>query len=441
MSRRSRKLPQDPVRARIDSMSHEGRGVAKVGGKTVFIDGALPGEEVLFRFLKKHASFDEGMAVEILVPSAKRIAPGCPHFQICGGCRLQHLSAEEQIRFKEGVLLEQLKHIGGVSPETVIPALRGPEWGYRRKARLGVKYVEAKGRVVIGFREKQGRFLADLDSCPVLHPAVGDRLLELQALITGLSIRKHIPQIEVAVGEQATVLVFRHMQPFLETDLQLLGAFQTRTGMMICLQPGGPETVTPLAPGQDLFQEYSLPGHEVSFRFHPLDFTQVNFSINEAMVDRVIGMLQPEGDEQVLDLFCGLGNFSLPLARCAGRVTGVEGDRALVQRATENAGRNGLSNVDFQVCDLLQEDLAAGFLGTAWDKVLLDPPRLGAREVLARLTLQHTKRLVYVSCNPATLARDAGILVREKGFRLVQAGVMDMFPHTAHVESIACFER
>ena len=422
-------------------MSHEGRGIARIGGKTVFIEGALPGEMVRFRYLNRRASFDEGLAIEILEPAANRVTPRCPHFQTCGGCNLQHLAQEEQLRLKEGMLIEQLRRVGGITPEKILSPLLGPVWGYRRKARLGVKYLQGKDKVIIGFREKQGRYLADIDTCPVLHPTVGDRLTELRSLVSGLSVREHIPQIEVAVSETSAALVLRHLRPFSEADLNQLRSFQTHTGLVLCLQAKGPETVTALMPDQEYSLEYSLPRHAVLFRFQPLDFTQVNFDINREMVDRVLELMQPQADEQVLDLFCGLGNFSLPLARYAGAVTGVEGDLSLVQRAGENAVRNGITNARFQVGNLMSEDLPEVLLAQHWDKILLDPPRTGAQEILRQLDLKQIKRLIYISCNPATLARDAGILVNEKGMRLTHTGVMDMFPHTAHVESIACFER
>jgi 23S rRNA (uracil1939-C5)-methyltransferase len=441
MPRRIRKELSVPVDTRVESLSHECRGVARIKGKTVFIEGALPGELVRFRYLNRRSNFDEGLAIEILEPAEKRITPLCAHFHSCGGCNLQHLAPDEQLHLKEGMLLDQLRRAGGIAPEKILCPLRGPVWGYRRKARLGVKYLQGKDKVIIGFREKQGRYLADLDTCPVLHPAVGNRLHELRSLISGLSIREHIPQIEVAVSEASAVLVLRHLRPFNEADLDRMRSFQTHTGLVLCLQAKGPETITALLPDQDCSLEYALPRHDVSFRFQPLDFTQVNFDINREMVDRVIELMQPQADEQILDLFCGLGNFSLPLARYAGAVTGVEGDSSLVQRAGENTVRNGITNVRFQVGNLMNEDISHAFLAQHWNKILLDPPRTGAQEILRLLNLQQVERLIYISCNPATLARDAGILVNEKGMRMTQAGVMDMFPHTAHVESIACFER
>jgi len=441
VSRRSRKLPQDPVAASIESLSHEGRGIAHVNGKTVFIDRALPGEEVMFRYDRIKASFDEGHAVEIIQSSDSRTEPQCRHFGMCGGCSLQHMQAGDQIRMKEKVLLEQLQHIGKVVPEQILEPLTGPVWGYRRKARLGVKYVIKKGKVLIGFREKRGRYLADLESCEVLHPHIGKRLTELQALIGNLDIYDQIPQLEVAIGRSSTALVFRHMQALGQGDEEKLAQFQAASGCSIYLQPAGPDSVVPLNGSTDTALDYRLEKYDLDIHFKPLDFTQVNFDINESMLDRVMDLLEPQSSDTILDLFCGLGNFTLPLATRAGRVTGVEGSRDLVERARQNAQANGIQNAELYAFDLMQEDLKANFLDKKYNKILLDPPRTGAKEILTHLDLKAVEKIVYVSCNPATLARDAGILVNEKGFRLIQGGVMDMFPHTSHVESIACFGR
>jgi 23S rRNA (uracil1939-C5)-methyltransferase len=441
MSRRSRKLPGNHVLASIESLSHEGRGIARVDGKTVFIDNALPGEQVMFRYTGRRSAYDEGYAIEIIEASAKRVEPGCPHFEICGGCSLQHMPAAEQIALKEKVLQEQFRHIGGVVPQAFLAPLTGPEWGYRRKARLGVRYVVKKGRLIIGFREKQGKFLADLQTCKVLHPQVGNRLTELQVLLGSLDRYDHIPQVEVAVGTLQAALVIRHMQPLTEADMQRLQDFQQDTGLAIYLQSGGPATIIPLNTATNQSLAYTLEQYGIEIRFQPTDFTQVNHAINEAMVASVIGMLKPDRTDAVLDLFCGLGNFSLPLAKYAARVTGVEGSSDLVARAKQNADVNDITNAQFHAYDLMQEDLSANFLNTTFDKILLDPPRSGAKEIITLLDMKSVQRIVYVSCNPATLARDAGILVQKKGFKLTRAGVMDMFPHTAHIESIACFER
>ncbi len=440
MSRRKKRPPATPVETTINSLSHEGRGVARINGKTTFIDGALPGERVMFRYIRGHARFDEGIVVEVLKPSSLRIEPKCKHFLQCGGCSLQHLSPADQIGHKQGVLLEQLRHIGAVEPEAILPPLTGITWGYRRKARLAVKHVVKKGKVLVGFREKHGGFVADISRCVVLHPAVGERITELQQLIGGLTIKNQIPQIEIAVGDQNAVLVFRHLREPSQDDLHKLADFQAATGLSVCLQPGGLDSVAPLNASTDTKLSYRLQDFGLEMHFLPTDFTQVNFDINQPMVKRVIDLLAPTNEESVLDLFCGLGNFSLPLAKYAASVTAVEVSADLIERARRNAKSNGIANVEFHACDLMQAALEASFLRRHYDKILLDPPRSGAEQAVRHMDLNKASRLVYVSCNPATLARDAGILVNEKGFKLKQAGVMDMFPHTSHVESIALFE-
>lgn len=442
MSRRNRRLrlAAEPVRATITDLTHEGRGVTRVDEKTVFVDGALPGEEVMFTYVNTHRNYDEGAAIEILSPSPLRVEPECPHFGICGGCSLQHLAAEAQIEAKQKVLLDNLRHIGKVEPVEILPALRGPHWGYRSKARLGVKYVEKKGKVLVGFRERRTSYIAELQQCEVLHPSVGHRLEALAALIEGLNARSRIAQIEVAVDDEHTALVFRNLDPLDGHDRGRLISFAKENDLQMFLQPGGPDTVAPLWP-EEITLSYRLPAFDVDFRFLPTDFTQVNREINRSMVQRAVDLLDPQSDERVLDLFCGLGNFTLPLARRSGAVVGVEGSDALVARARENAERNGISNVTFHMADLSADLSQAPWWRDGFDKVLLDPPRSGAEETLAHLARLGISRIVYVSCNPATLARDAGILVNEFGYRLEQAGVMDMFPHTAHVESIALFTR
>jgi 23S rRNA (uracil1939-C5)-methyltransferase len=430
----------DPVEVSIESLSHEGRGLAHLDGKATFIDGALAGERVLFRYTRRRGRFDEGVVTEVLRSSPERVEPRCPHFGVCGGCSLQHMSPEAQIRHKEAVLLEQLRYIGGVAPDAVLPSLTGPIWSYRRKARLGVKFVEKKGGALVGFRERQGRLLAELTRCEVLHERVGTRFMALRDLIGGLDAARQIPQIEVAVSDESAALVFRHLQPLSQQDLERLVTFGKATGLWILLQPGSPDSVTPLWPGSPAPLIYQLPGG-IEVRFLSTDFTQVNADINRAMVGRVLELLDPDPGDRVLDLFCGLGNFTLPLAQRAGSVTGIEGEQSLVERAKANAELNGIGNVEFLQENLAAPGLDAPILNASYYKILLDPPRTGALEVVTRLGFQGVKRVVYVSCNPATLARDTRVLTSEKGFRLVKAGVMDMFPHTTHVESIALFER
>lgn len=439
--RRHKKLPSDPQTAQVTSLSHEGRGVAQVNNKKTFIEGALPGEQVLFRYKKSRSRFDEGVAVEVITPSADRVTAKCNHFEICGGCNQQHIDPQAQIRHKQSVLVEQLKHIGNVEPAELLPPLTGPVWGYRNKARLGVKYVEKKQKLLIGFREKFSPFIADIQQCEVLNPAVGTLLEALQELIGSLTIYNKIPQIEVAVAESATALVLRHLVAPHEDDLEKLEDFSSRHDIDFYMQSGGIESVVPLIPEKITPLTYSLPDHSVNIEFFPTDFTQVNFAINRFMVNHTIDLLALDETDRVLDLFCGLGNFSLPIAKKVSHVTGVEGDEGLVERAHYNAELNKVNNIEFRKLNLADPVLLKGLLKNNTNKILIDPPRTGAQELINNLDFSSVDRIVYVSCNPATLARDAGILVNEKGFSLQQAGVIDMFPHTAHVESIALFIR
>ncbi len=442
MSKRRKKLPE-PRTAIIDDMAHDGRGIAHVEGKTVFIHRALPGEAVRFRYLRTRGKFDEGDVLEVLRASPDRVEPRCAHFGLCGGCSLQHLEAEAQIAAKQLRLLDNLRNIGCVEAGTVLPPLTDARWGYRRKARLGVKYMRRDRVVRVGFRERSSSFLANLQRCEVLHPRIGEHIDELSALVGQLSIKDRIPQIEVAVGDANAALVFRHLADLSEQDLELLRDYGRRRGLIIFLQSGGPKTVQRLWPaeeGADTVLDYCLPDYGVEMRFRPTDFTQVNAGLNRQMIERAIELLAPRPGERILDLFCGLGNFSLPLARRTGFVVGVEGEAGLVARARENAERNGIGNVAFHAADLNGDLGAEPWFGKGFDKLLLDPPRSGAPVVVANLPKPLPRRIVYVSCDPATLARDAGILVHEQGYRLLSAGVMDMFPHTGHVESIALFE-
>ncbi len=438
MSRAQKFAHLPPVRVTIEGLTHEGRGVARVEGKTVFVDGALPGEEISFRYTARKKSFDEGEVAEIHQPSPDRVTPRCPHFGLCGGCALQHLAPMAQIRSKQQVLLDDFQHIGGVTPATLLPPLEGLHWGYRRKARLGVKYVIKKGRLLVGFRERRSPYLADLSRCEVLHPSVGERITQLAELIGTLDLHDRIAQLEVAVDDQHTALVLRNLAPLTESDRARLIEFAQQQQLWLYLQPGGNDTVTPLWPEQ-MELSYRLGAFEVEFGFGPTDFTQVNYEINQQMVERAVALLDPQPTDRVLDLFCGIGNFSLPLARRAAEVVGVEGASESVVRARQNAERNGITNAQFHAADLTTDLAAAPWWRGGFDKALLDPPRSGAQETLEQLAKLKVGRIVYVSCNPATLARDAGILVKEYGYRLEQAGVMDMFPHTAHVESIALF--
>ncbi|HET6603775.1 MAG TPA: 23S rRNA (uracil(1939)-C(5))-methyltransferase RlmD [Xanthomonadaceae bacterium] len=427
--------------AAIVDLSHDGRGVARREGKTVFVSGALPGERVRARQTGRRRSFDEAVTLEVLERAPDRVEPRCPHFGQCGGCTLQHMDAQRQIQAKQRVLVENLARIGHVEAASVLAPLTAEPWGYRRKARLGVKWVEKKGRAVVGFREAGNpRFIADLSRCEVLVPAVGERIAAISALLTSLDARAQLPQIEVAAGDDTVALVFRHLQPISDGDRRKLVDFGRTHGFAIFLQPGGVDSVHALWPESPTL-EFSIAGHELRLAFLPLDFVQVNTSMNHRMVDHALALLDPQPTDRVLDLFCGLGNFTLPIARRAGAVVGVEGEAGLVQRARDNAVANGIGNARFHVADLCVDLHGEPWYGQGFDRILLDPPRSGAEAVVRSLPLEAARRIVYVSCHPGSLARDAGILVHERGFVLRAAGVMDMFPHTAHVESIAMFER
>jgi 23S rRNA (uracil1939-C5)-methyltransferase len=429
---------REPYPIDIENLSHEGRGVGRVNGKTVFVSGALPTEKVRARTVRRRPSFDEAVVVEVLEASPNRVEPKCPHTDVCGGCSLQHLVADRQIEHKESVLFELLDHHAGISPRDRLPALRGPEWGYRRKARLGVKYVPKKGGALVGFREKAAPYIADMEVCEVLHPAVGGRLMDLRCLVNGLSIPDRIPQIEVAAGDETVALVFRHLAPLDDADLALMADFQRRTEIGIYLQPGAEHTIHPLD-RETSFLSYRINGLRIEFA--AADFTQVNGAINRSMVDLVTNQLAVAPHDHLADLFCGLGNFSLPLARHAGIVLGVDGSMDMIRRARENARLNAIENCTFSCADLADENDVATIDINGFNKLLLDPPRTGADVLLKGLDLGALHRVVYVSCNPLTLARDAKTVVERYGFELVRAGVMDMFPHTAHVESIAVFEK
>ncbi|MEC7815300.1 MAG: 23S rRNA (uracil(1939)-C(5))-methyltransferase RlmD [Pseudomonadota bacterium] len=446
MSKRRRKvLPQEPLRCQIETLSHDGRGIARADGKTQFVDGALPGELVMAKMVSTRSRFDELRTVEVLEPAGDRQTPPCEFADLCGGCSLQHMSADAQIRFKENTLKEHFAHFGGIEPEQWIEPMRSPDsLGYRRKARLGVRFVKARDSVLVGFREKRNSFLTDINRCAVLDPRIGDRIQPLRDLIQSLNAFDRIAQVEVACGDDTAAMVFRNMDDLVPEDHQKLVAFGQAHDLHIYLQPKGPDTVHriwPASTGRDDERlSYRMDAFDLQMQFHPMDFTQVNAGINRTMVERAVDWLDVQPGERVLDLFCGLGNFTLPLARKGAQVVGVEGDDAMVVRGRENARLNGLDNVEFHGADLHGDFTGQSWAKEGFDKILIDPPRSGAEEICKYLTAFGANRIVYVSCNPATLARDAGVMVRN-GYRLVRAGVMDMFPHTTHVESIALFER
>jgi len=430
----------------IESLTQDSRGVCHIDGKAVFVSDVLPGEELKVRIVRNKRRFAEADIEEMLQASPKRVEPPCRYFGLCGGCGLQHLHSDEQLASKEQVLLEQLEHIGHVKPQSVLPMMRGETLGYRRKARVGVKYVIKKERVLVGFRERKSPFIADMEACLVLHPLVGQRLTVLRDLIADLSIFDAIPQVEVAVADKVA-LVFRHLKDLSLEDEQKLAAFAQQQRVEVYLQSAGPDSIVWLNP-ESLIKEAPPPLHylledwQLRMAFQPNDFVQINFEINRKMIAQAMSLLEVTKSDRVLDLFCGLGNFSLPLARQVDQVIAVDVDQALIQRAADNAAVNQLSNVKFYAADLFLDQRQTDWWSQiAFNKVLLDPARTGAIEILPHLAAKKPERIVYVSCNPATLARDAGLLVNECGYRLVSAGVMDMFPHTHHVESMALFVR
>ncbi|GBE07494.1 23S rRNA (uracil(1939)-C(5))-methyltransferase RlmD [bacterium BMS3Bbin11] len=440
MARRRRHAPPIEMTVSIESMTNDSRGVAHHDGKAVFVDGALPGEVVLCQTTRRSSKYDEAKVLEVLDASDDRVQPRCSASGICGGCSLQHMSDASQIHAKQQVLIDNLQKIGKVEPEAILSPLQGAHWNYRRKARLGVKLVPKKGGVLVGFREKQSGYLAVMDSCEVLDDRFSQLIIPLRRLIEKISIAKRIPQIEIAAGDDQGILVFRHLEPLLDSDLELLKDFGRQKGLSIMLQSGGPDSIVALYPETIELLEYRLDEWDISIRFRPSDFTQINAGINKLMIAKAVELLAPEEDDEVLDLFCGVGNFTLPLSRITHHVMGIEADSALVQMARENAIHNGIANAEFITADLYDTPLDGSWLHQKWDRILLDPPRSGALEVLERLPELQAKRIVYVSCNPATLARDSGILVHRHNYKLTATGVMDMFPHTKHVESIAIFE-
>jgi 23S rRNA (uracil1939-C5)-methyltransferase len=435
----ARDLTSSIATADVVDLAHDGRGVARVEGKAVFIEGALPGERVRYRVHKRRKQMDEAGLVEVLIPSPDRVVPRCAHFGICGGCSLQHLSPAAQLAAKERQLLENLQRIGNVQPARILAPLRGPDWAYRRRARLGVKYVHKKGRVLAGFREREKPYIADIKRCEILLAPLALLPEELAALTETLEIKERIPQVEVAAGDAGTALVFRVLQAPGPEDLEKIAAFGAARGLQIFLQTGGLDTVRPLREDYAPLN-YAVDGGSVVIEFGPVDFIQVNREINVSMVDAAMSLLQPEPADAVLDLFCGLGNFTLPLARRARQVLGVEGDAQLLSKARANAARNGIGNAVFAMENLFEPQAFGAWSNEHYDLVLLDPPRAGAAELLTRMGHWRPRRVVYISCHPGSLARDAGTLVSEHGFTLTAAGVMDMFPHTTHVESIAVFE-
>ena len=438
MSRR-RKLKNKVYEIEIEALSHEGRGISHIDNKVIFTRGALPGEKVIASRTLSRAKYEEADVVEVIEPSLDRIDAKCSVYGICGGCSFQHLSSLNQISAKHDWLQSAFMGQSKVQPKEWLEPIQVESWGYRRKARLGVRYVAKKEKVLVGFRERKSSFVTVMSRCEVLHPSLGDNLEILSECIEALSIKEHVPQIEVAIAEKDTILILRHLQPLNENDEKVLIDYAKKLSITWYLQSGGLDTIKPLKNPVQL--TYSIPKHNIEMSFLPNDFTQVNFELNKKMIDLALGLLDLNENDDVIDLFCGLGNFTLPISRYANKVVGIEGDQGLVERAKANAEENNITNALFYKADLF-EDVSGfeWFRGKNYNKALIDPSRTGAIEIVELLPKLNIERLVYVSCNPATLARDTAKLI-SLGFSLESAGVMDMFPQTAHVESIALFVR
>jgi 23S rRNA (uracil1939-C5)-methyltransferase len=428
-------------RVTIESLDQEGRGIAHADGKVIFIEGALTGEVVSYASYRKKPSFELAQMTTLHSSASIRVQAKCAHYGVCGGCSMQHLEPRVQVAVKQRILEDSLARIGKVTPETILPAIYGQSWGYRERARISAKFVIKKNKMLVGFHEKRSSFVADMQHCEILAPKIASLIQPLAQLLESLSIREKLPQIEVAVGEHVYVLVLRVMAPPSVEDEAALRAFADQHKIQFWLQSKGPETIVPFYPLDASALSYSLPEFSIIMPFAPGEFTQVNSELNRVMISRSMRLLNPQKGERIADFFCGLGNFTLPIARSGAQVLGIEGSDALVRRATQNAAYNKLSdNTEFGAKNLFEMDeKSLADLGK-FDKWLIDPPRDGAMELVRSITPEIAPdRIVYVSCNPATLARDAAVLV-EHGYVLKSAGVMNMFPQTSHVESIAVFE-
>ncbi|KAA3639864.1 MAG: 23S rRNA (uracil(1939)-C(5))-methyltransferase RlmD [Proteobacteria bacterium] len=440
MTRRRQRLPQEPIELEITDLSHDGRGIARHHDKVVFVQNALPGEKVVAKLNRRTRHFDEATATSIANQSNDRVAPACEFYDRCNGCSMMHVSDGKQIEFKFNTLKSNLEKMAELQPIQWLPHLSDRHWHYRRRARLSVKWVPGKDKVLVGFREKNGRFVADMDYCLVLEKPLAALIKPLQELVMKMAIKTFIPQVECALSDHQPALIMRHMRPVPEADKILLLEFAQHHDIQLFLQSKGPDTVTPIQPDYNALS-FDLPQQALSYEFLPNDFIQVNQNMNEKMIEQVLSVMDLSSEAKVLDLFCGLGNFSLPMARHSQQVIGVEGDQQLVQRARHNATLNKLNNVDFFTADLTKEHSQSAWFQQDFSHVLIDPPRSGAWEVLPLIAKTSADTLVYVSCHPASLARDSKCLVQEFGFEMQSAGVMDMFPHTSHVESMAVFKR
>ena len=440
MGRSRKKLSDQPFELEISSFDSKGLGLAEFEEKRLHVFDALPGERVIARNLFGRKNRGKVETLEVLRPSADRVEARCPSFGNCGACSLQHMSMDTQLARKQSALLRSLREVGGVEPAQIYAPLDASHWNYRRKARLSVRDVVAKDRVLIGFRERNGRYVAEIDECHILHAVIAEALPKLSSLFQSLDCRSSIPQVEVACGDVRCAMIIRHLEELSGRDIEALRSFARETGVGIFLQAAGPESVNLLEPAG--FQlEYAFEQLDLRFQFEPLDFIQVNGELNQQMVMRALELLDPQPEDNLLDLFCGLGNFTLPLARRGGQVTGMEGSAEMVERARANAVLNGLANVEFHMADLYQPADAPPWPPARYNKILLDPPRSGAQDLLPWIAASGVSRVLYISCNPETLARDAGILVSQHNFNFSGAGVMNMFPHTHHSEAIALFER
>lgn len=443
MKRYRTKIDRTPQQAQVVNLSHDGKGIARINGKATFIAGALADELVEFQYTRIKKDFDEGRLLHVLEPSPLRIEPKCHHYQMCGGCSMQHVHEDQQINLKQQQLLDLLSRYGHTQPQEILPPLTSSAWNYRNKARLSVRFVEKKEAAVVGFRERNNpRYIAEISNCLILNARVDNDIIALRQLIDSMEDKHCIAQIEVAAGDEEIGLIFRNMTPLLAGDEQRLKDFADTYKYIIYLQPSTPESVYRFYPSNASdYLSYSLPDYKITFQFHPTDFTQINSELNRSMVKLAIELMDLKPSDKVLDLFCGLGNFSLPMATLCASVVGVEGSATMVERAYMNAKSNNISNADFYAANLDDVDAVNQVVRQAFNKVLIDPPRSGALEIVKQIDKINPERIVYVSCNPVTLARDTDILVNQKGYVLVKAGAMDMFPHTSHVESIALFEK
>lgn len=464
------------LQTKIESLSHDGRGVAHIDGKATFIENALPGEEITFIYTRRHNKFDEAKTVEILSASADRVKPECPHFGVCGGCGLQHIDHIKQIEFKINNLKEHFKHFGDIENLNILPPILGPVWYYRSRARLSIKYVQKKQKVLVGFHEKNGRYIAEIDQCPILHETISNKILDIGNLVSSLTIYQQIPQVEVACGDNITALLFRHLAPLSEQDLELLAKFGCEHNFQIYLQSGSIDTIKPLLlpistldcfakstcndeaiqteqvndkatqTGREVITReyiplnYKFSNHNIEMLFALTDFTQINKAVNQKMVDLVVDLLDIKPEDRILDLFCGIGNFTLPIAKKCQQIVGVEGNNHAIIRAKQNAKHNNITNTEFYCADLTKDLASESWAGQKYDKILLDPPRTGAQEICSQIKKFGAKKIVYVSCNHATLARDTKDLI-QSGYKLQNVRVVNMFPHTAHIETIAVFSR